>query len=360
MSSIVRTPGSSTRPLLPERPFRPRGLEPLAEAGWLLARAWPRDEDHLLLDLQDPDGESVAGQWFRDPQRAAHVARRTPGARAEGRIVLQGAGADRRLLPLADLAAASDHRLVAHRPERRAVLAAPGAFVKVLRPERLAATADRARWAAGQGLGAPEVLSADAGSGILRTRALPGRPLTDLLGTEGTAASCERAGRLLARVASRDPRDARVPALDAHGPREEHGVIARWARLAAVHTGTGSATSTALDPHALPALPDPTRRTVSHRDLHDGQVLLAGDRMGLLDFDLLAIAPPALDLANLLVHLELRAEQGLLGDPATAAEAVLEGARPDAAVRSALPAWAEAARLRLRAVYSLRDPGLRT
>lgn len=358
MSTIVRSPGASTLPLLPERPFRPRGFDPLAEAGWRLARAWPRDEDHLLLDLRRPDGAPVAGQWFRDPQRAAHVARRTPGATVEDRIVLQGAGADRRLRPLSELAAAPGHRLVAHRPERRAVLAAPDAFVKVLRPERLAATADRARWAAGQDLGAPEVLSTDAEAGILRTRVLPGRPLTELLGTGEAAAACERAGCTLARLASRDPCSAGVPALDTHTPRDERGVIARWSRLAAVHAGPDAArTSASLDPLALP---EPSRPVLSHRDLHDGQVLLAGDRTSLLDFDLLALAHPALDLANLLVHLELRAEQGLLGDPTSATEAVLEGARPDAAVRSALPACAEATRLRLRAVYSLRDPGILT
>ncbi|WP_152352538.1 phosphotransferase [Brachybacterium subflavum] len=359
MSTIARAPGASTLPLLPARPFRPRGFEPFAEAGWRLARAWPRDEDHLLLDLRRPDGASVAGQWFRDPERAAHVARSTPGARAEDRVVLQGAGADRRLRPLADLVAAPGHRLVAHRPERRAVLAAPDAFVKVLRPERLAPAAARARWAAGQGLGAPEVLGTDAAAGILRTRALPGRRLTDLLDTADAAAACERAGHLLARLASLDPQAEDVPALGTHGPREEHAVIARWTRLAAVHAGAGRA-GAGGGSRTLPALPEPLRPVIAHRDLHDGQMLLAGDRIGVLDVDLLALAHPALDLANLLVHLELRAEQGLLADPAEAAGAVLEGARPDAAVRGALPACAEATRLRLRAVYGLRDPGIAT
>ncbi len=47
----------------------------------------------------------------------------------------------------------------------------------------------------------------------------------------------------------------------------------------------------------------------AHRDLHDGQLLTDGDRVGLLDFDLLTSASPLLDLANLSVHLMLRALQ---------------------------------------------------
>jgi hypothetical protein len=48
-----------------------------------------------------------------------------------------------------------------------------------------------------------------------------------------------------------------------------------------------------------------------HRDLHDGQVLIAADGgIGVLDFDTLAAGDPALDLANLLVHFELRSAQG--------------------------------------------------
>ncbi|WP_396134697.1 phosphotransferase [Cellulomonas sp. ATA003] len=48
-----------------------------------------------------------------------------------------------------------------------------------------------------------------------------------------------------------------------------------------------------------------------HRDLHDKQLLVDGSGgIGLLDFDLAAAGEAALDLANLLVHLELRVHQG--------------------------------------------------
>ena len=68
--------------------------EAAAAGGLRVRRAWPRSEDHLLLDLAGADG-SVAGQWFDDPDRAAEVAAATPGAqllpggKEPARLVLQ-------------------------------------------------------------------------------------------------------------------------------------------------------------------------------------------------------------------------------------------------------------------------------
>jgi hypothetical protein len=47
----------------------------------------------------------------------------------------------------------------------------------------------------------------------------------------------------------------------------------------------------------------------THRDLHDGQMLIVGRDVALLDFDLLCMSDSALDAANLAVHLQLRALQ---------------------------------------------------
>lgn len=47
----------------------------------------------------------------------------------------------------------------------------------------------------------------------------------------------------------------------------------------------------------------------AHRDLHDGQLVLGERGLTLLDFDLLCAADPALDLANLTAHMQLRALQ---------------------------------------------------
>ena len=49
---------------------------------------------------------------------------------------------------------------------------------------------------------------------------------------------------------------------------------------------------------------------LTHRDLHDGQFIVAGDTISLLDFDLLCQADLALDAGNLLAHIKLRTLQG--------------------------------------------------
>ncbi len=51
----------------------------------------------------------------------------------------------------------------------------------------------------------------------------------------------------------------------------------------------------------------------AHGDLHDGNLMRIGSRVGLLDFDMLCVGDAALDLANLSAHLELRALQGIRG-----------------------------------------------
>lgn len=338
------------RTLLPST--RPRAIADLAwaqdlcAAGFRLRRSWPRAQDHLLLELIDDSGTAVAGQWFADPERVASVVVATPGSRRLGPVVLQPDGADRKLRRLPELLSRPGHRLVAHRPERRAVVETPAGFLKLVRRSRHAEVLDRARTAAALGLGAPGVLAADAERGTVLTAPLPGTPLIELL-SSGDTGVCTRVGQALARLHRTD-----VPAgLAEHGPDQELRVVARW-------TGLG-------DQYGLPQpesdsvrLPALRRRTLIHRDFHDGQLLVDRDRIGVLDFDLMAVGDPALDLANFLAHLELRGAQGRLCDPYTAIGATLDGYRPDGAVLAALPGYLAAARIRLRAVYAFRDPEL--
>jgi hypothetical protein len=49
---------------------------------------------------------------------------------------------------------------------------------------------------------------------------------------------------------------------------------------------------------------------LTHRDLHDGQLIVEGDNISLLDFDLICRADVALDAGNLLAHMKLRTLQG--------------------------------------------------
>jgi aminoglycoside phosphotransferase (APT) family kinase protein len=80
--------------------------------------------------------------------------------------------------------------------------------------------------------------------------------------------------------------------------------------------------------------------------------------VGVLDLDLAATGEPALDLANLLVHLELRSLQGLCpGARARAcAGAVVDGYDPGLDTWRRVSAYALTTRLRLAAVYAFR-PG---
>ncbi len=97
-----------------------------------------------------------------------------------------------------------------------------------------------------------------------------------------------------------------------------------------------------------------------HRDLHDGQILRAGNRLTCLDFDLLCLADTALDAANLVAHLQLRALQRTSGATTASvlacARAFLEGldreGEPGFGTRLC---WYQAATfLRLAEVHSMR------
>lgn len=323
----------------------------LRSAGLRLRRSWPRSADHLLLELRDRNGHQVAGQWFADADRAASVASGTPGSRRHGSVLLQPDGADRRLPDLVSVLRTPGASLVSHRPERRAVIAGPGGHRKVVRAANHHATVQRARLARTLEVGAPRVLSADPGTGSLLAETLAGEPLTAVLSSSRSAQACAAVGRRLAELHAVRPEQVVDAGLAVHGPDEERAVLRRWNDLGAAY-GIGGPAQDRL------GLPPPASIRVIHRDFHDGQVIMNGSEPGILDFDLLALGDPALDLANFLAHLELRAEQGLVADAAPAIAGTIDGYRPDASVRAALPAYRAAARERLRVVYAFRDPEL--
>lgn len=330
----------------------------LAEQGWTLARALPRDAGHALLVLRSGE-EEVAGQWFADAGRAARVAEQTAvrGGRVErplAGVLVQLDGADRKLRTLADRCAAGG-RLRAHRPERRAVVEVDGGsrFVKVVRPDRVQALVQTMSRRF-DGVPTPQVVDVEERTGSVTTAALPGvtlhAMLTDGDGDGVVLDTMREIGASLGRLHAGPTADVAT-----HGPAAEIAVVDRWIGLAA---GFGADMSAARAARArLPELlVARRRRALLHRDLHDKQIVLGPAGPALLDLDLLAAGDPALDLANLAVHLELRARQGLI-PPATVGEtvaALLEGYRPAAATRAAATGYLLATRIRLAAVYSFR------
>ncbi len=327
------------------------------DAGTDVVRAWPRDAAHLLLELAPRDAASddaasddgrVAAQWFADSGRATEVGAATPGARVHGSLVLQPGGADRRLPALRDLAASG--RVVAHRPERRAVVrrteAGRAVYAKTTRRSRFDALVSAARAAETLPLRTPAVLVVDSGAHVVVLESLPGRPLHDLLDSPLATTAARRLGEALARLHAQPV----LPGTAVHDAAAELTVTRTWADHAHAY-GVGPADVGPPSPPEVPA----AERVLVHRDLHDKQVLVDDDgSVGLLDFDLVAAGDPALDLANLRVHLRLRRHQGLCADDEPLWAAVLDGYRPGPGVLGRVPAWQAVAAARLEAVYAFR------
>lgn len=341
------------------------------ESGLELVRATPRSEHHLLVCLADVDGTETAGQWYDDPCRTDRVVAQTaataaPGAvrRLGAHLLLQDAGADRRLPALHRLVRDAGATLLAHRPERRGVVSQVVGgdlrYTKVVRPDRLPAlVATLQAVAETSAVRVPEVLVSDPRDGSVTLAALPGRTLHDLLLDPGVPHTSLGAAAAAAGAGVRRLHHCPVTAgRPAHGADQEVRVTRDWIGRADDHGLLG------LPRVSVDALADRMAALVAgtdadavllHRDLHDKQILVADDA-GVLDLDLAAIGHPALDLANLLVHVELRVHQGLVPVERARAcvEAVVAGYDPRPSVTDGLRGYGLAARLRLLGVYAFR------
>lgn len=329
-------------------------------------RAWPRSDGHVLLELGGDDGSRVAGQWFADPGELAHVAARTPapGVAVTGAgVLLQPAGVDHRLPALAALLRRPGSSLVAHRPGRRAVVRMPEGdvvrYAKVVRPGRSVDLAAKARLVDERAAGVvtvPRLVRHHADSGVLVWSEVAGPTLQE----QGTDVSwpAEEVRRVWHAVGVAVRRlhnglpGADLPRYDACA---EYVSTVHWLYAAERH---GLLPPVDVD-HALAELRmgRPGSIGVLHRDLHDKQLVLATGRLlGLLDLDTLAVGERALDVANLLGHLELRVLQGLLlpRQAEAARDGLLTGCAPDAATLHRVPAYLTATRLRLAGVYAFR------
>ena len=244
-------------------------LDDLDRADLRLRRSWPRAADHLLLDLDDPvTGQQVAGQWFADPAVAATVAAATDGARSCGRVVVQPHGSDRKLTALAPLLRRPGARLVAHRPERRAVVALDGGahFAKVVPARRLGRLRHTTRRAAALPIRTPALVPDDGP--YLTSGALPGTPLSELL----AGPRCDEALRAVGGAVARLHGTAPPAGSSVHGPGDELAVTEGWERWARSY---GIPLPPPVD--APPPVASTSLRLI-HRDLHDGQFLLGVGR----------------------------------------------------------------------------------
>ena len=103
---------------------------------------------------------------------------------------------------------------------------------------------------------------------------------------------------------------------------------------------------------------------LAHRDLHDRQVLVVGSHLWWIDFDLLSLADPLLDAANLSAHLLLRGLQRHGGLDESTAEplgvALLDGLDryDEPGFWQRLRFYQATTLLRLAAVYAMRPPWL--
>ncbi len=335
-----------------------------------LRRATPRSRDHLLLEYRDGRGLPVGAQWLGDSEKIQRVIDETervcgvvptfvPTAAGQGVIVHFG-GCDRRLPALSALLRQPDATLLAHRPERRAVvrLTIDGQtrFVKMLRLGRLEDALARHALVSGvadDGFRVPRVIEVDEDAGTIVFEALAGTSPYENGGW--SAAGWRAVGRALRALHA-----SAIAPPAAHDARRECDILTDRLDLAAVFTPDIGERMRAILPRVLDALASGDSPACAiHRDFYDKQVLIdEGGRVGLLDFDTLAMGEPALDLANAIVHIELRMLQGDLSskDADACARALIEGYEPDGTVVSRLGAYADATRARLVMLYAYR-PG---
>lgn len=338
-----------------------------------LTRAWPREAGLIAVELRDAAGDVVGGQCHAQ-QRALRRAARATAATGRGActvveargtaVLLQTGGADRRLPGLGAALGRPGAVLVAHRAEQRAVVRVGGpvpAFVKAVRPRAVPRVAGAAGAAAGVARTAGHAFSVaapravDSALGLLETPVLHGAALSQCLAGSDRDIAADAAGRAIAALhAVPGP-----PGAPAHGPAEELAVLRRWLDRLAPHAPALAARLATLLPAVARRLTDVAQPFTAalHRDLHDGQLLVDGaGRVALLDVDTLAVGEPALDVANLMVHLELAAAQGRCTPPAarSAAAAFLAAYDPPPSLLARLPAYADATRLRLACVHAFR------
>ncbi|AZQ68234.1 aminoglycoside phosphotransferase family protein [Silicimonas algicola] len=139
----------------------------------------------------------------------------------------------------------------------------------------------------------PQPLGASPDLGVALFSALPGQPAA--FGRNGA----EAIARALETL-----RGLGVEDLPKHGGSDEAKLLEEWLGRCRVYLPDLAERLETPVAKACDALArSDTEFVLCHRDLHEKQILLAGGVAGILDFDTLSRAHPALDPGNLLAHL---------------------------------------------------------
>lgn len=215
---------------------------------------------------------------------------------------------------------------------------------------------------------AAEVVRWDARRAVLETAACDGVSLHDRwVAGRAEPGDGDPLAALLDRLASAAIR----PDVPEHGVSDEIRTIETSLERAVAATRRFPREARALADRVIAALRDDAGRGVvrtvaCHRDLHDKQVFPRGtdgvrdtSRTTItggtvIDFDLAAPGPPALDAGNLLAHVRLRALQGL-PIPWRDVAAPIARFAADGGLRESLSPWTAASSLRLATLYALRE-----
>lgn len=349
-------------------------------------RAWPRDGGRLIFEASETAGGRI---------RAGSID-------ATGGVRIAPYGEDPVLTGLTS--ATYSGKLLVHRYKRRAVIRHGALFTKLLPPGKSAKVAASHRLvsalAARTGLVVPDVVAQESGG--VTISAVPGISLHELGSAVQTlpdrrsqsqedwlsawtlfslrwplfAASARDSGlsnggrstheSLLTDGAgsAHEGLSAPGPGLAEYSARDECATLALWVtRATAFGVLPGSADRLqrmAAQAAAQLLAREDERRVLSHRDLHDKQLIYNAEMrsIGLIDCDTLALAEPALDLANLLAHIGFRQAQGVFTPAAAAVAAKAVRATADAmdVPQSRLDAYAASTRLRLACIYAFRPP----
>ena len=346
----------------------------LGAEGYRMRKSSPRGTTRLVLEVAGADGGIAAAQWFADAAQATEAARLvrarfgadSVSVLADGHLVLQHAGADRKLPVVHRLAARPGSVLVAHRAERRAVVrTTDGHYVKVVRPDRVHELVRPLESLLIDDVRTPQVVEVDERLGCVTTAAMPGRTLhARLLDRSVPDADVVRdahvTGTALRALHSQSPELTRPP----HTGAAELDAARRWLDAAVAFDLLDAGASTpAFDAVASAVLRGEEPMTAVHRDFHDKQVLVDnGGGVGILDLDLACAGEPSVDVGNLVAHLHLRRSQGLVAEAraSEATAAFLDGYGEPAVRPERFEAYVASTWLRLAGVYLFRPsrPGL--